>query len=372
MESLRLVQNGFEEDGITPKLEPRFLSRSQSAAIADFDPYSDGQALFGNRCLIRNANGDVNDAALALQVTIDTITYLRKSIVTQSFYEVPLAKYGLIEQGDGAFMQNILVTREYDMSDDFEAGNMNQGANGERLSEADTATDAVNVPLRNWAKGVRWNLFEVQQAMQRNNWDVIAGRMRSRKKNFDLGIQRTFFLGSVTDSNYPGLLNNANITVNTTLITALINSLTAANFQLFVQGIVQAYQANCAYVKYPDFFIIPQDDWNGLGTATSSVYPIGTMLDYLKKLFRDICGEHFEILPSAYGVPANNAAWTGLNKHLYLLGKRDGDSGHMNIPLDMIVTAPGTADNFNYACAGYAQYSGYNIFRNLDFLAFQF
>lgn len=374
METIRYIQNGFEDDGMTPKLEAVPLSNRQSAQCEVTQAHAGALALafqgVDPSLILKNANGDVNDVSLGLQSTIDTVTYLRKQVVTQSFYEVPLTDYGIIEQGDGAFMQNILVTAEVDESDDFEAGNLNQGANAERLSESDSQIYGINVPLRQWGKGISYTLFEVQQALQRNNWDLIAARMRSRKRNWDLGIQRTFFLGSLVDSNFPGLLNNAAITVSN-FITKLISSMTATEFQAFVAGIVQQYQANAAYVKYPDYFIIPSDDYNGLGTATSSAYPIGTMLEYLTKTFKGICGEHFRILPSAYAVPANNTAW-GLNKHLYLLGKMDSDSGHMNIPVDMLVTAPGTPDNFNYRCVGYGQYAGYNIFRNLDFLAFQF
>ena len=378
MESIRYIQNGFEDDGVTPVMTPVPLSNRQSAQceIGEEHAAALSMAFKGAdpRMFLKNASGDINDVSLGLQTAIDTITYLRKQVVTQSFYEVALTDYGIIEQGDGAFMQNILVTREVDESDDFEAGNLNQGANAERLSEADSQIDGVNVPLRQWGKAISYTLFEVQQAFQRNNWDLIGARMRSRKRNWDLGIQRTFFLGSLTDTNFPGLLNNANITVQTSLpggFTQLISSLSAAQFQTFVADVVQAYQANASYVKYPDYFIIPSDDYNGLGTATSSTFPLGTMLEYLTKMFKGLCGEHFKILPSAYGVPANNAAW-GLNKHLYLLGKMEADSGHMNIPVDMIVTAPGTPDNFNYRCVGYGQYAGYNIFRNLDFLAFNF
>jgi len=379
MESIRYIQNGLEEDGITPHLQAVPLTNRQSAQCEIGPEHGPALTMAFNgadpRMLLKNANGDINDVNLGLQTAIDTITYLRKGVVEQSFYEVALTDYGIIEQGDGAFMQNILVTQEVDQSDDFEAGNLNQGANMDRLSEADAQLHGVNVPLRQWGKAINYNLIEVQQALMRNNWDLIGARMRSRKRNWDLGIQRTFFLGSLIDTNYPGLLNNSNITVQSSLPggqAALINSLNATNFQTFVADVVQAYQSNASYTKYPDYFIIPSDDYNGLGTATSSTYPIGTMLEYLTKTFKGLCGEHFRILPSAYGVPANNAAWSGLNKHLYLLGKMDGDSGHMNIPVDMIVTAPGTADNFNYRCVGYGQYSGYNVFRNTDFLAFQF
>jgi hypothetical protein len=362
MQSVQLIQNGLEDDG-SIKYEPKFLTNGQSAALSEIVDRS------GN--LVQNAVGDVNDVSTGLQTAIDTITYLRKQIVKQIFYEVNLTDYGIIEQGDGAWNQNILVTREYDASEDFEAGNVNQAGNNDRLSSSETAIDGVNVPIRNWAKSIKYNLFEVQQALQRNNWDVVEGRMRSRVKNWQLGIQATFFLGSKTDTAFPGLLNNSAYTTNTTFITALINSLSAANFQAFVQGIVQLYQANCAYTRYPDYFIMPSNDYNGLGTATASGFPIGTMLEYLEKTFKGLCGQHFKILPSAYGVPANNSAW-GINKTLYLLGRMDADSGHMNIPVDMIVSAPGSADNFNYQSVGYAQYTGYNIFRNAEFLGFSF
>lgn len=375
-QTIRYIQNGLEDDGVTPRMVAVPLTGRQSAQceVSVEDAPKLSAAFQGHMGLLKNAAGDINDNTLGLQSTIDTITFLRKQVVEQSFYEVALTEYGIIEQGDGAYMQNILVTREVDLSDDFESGNLNQGSNAERMSQADSQLSPVNVPIRNWGKAIDWTLFEVQQALQRNNWDIIGARMRSRKRNWDLGIQRTFFLGSLIDTNFPGLLNNSIIPNLANLpggFTALINTLNAAQFQTFVQDVVQDYQASCNYTKYPDYFIIPSDDFNGLGTATSSTYPIGTMLEYLTKTFRGLCGEHFQIKPSAYGVPANNTQW-GLNKHLYLLGKMDSDSGHMNIPVDMVVTAPGTNDNFNYRSVGYGQYTGYNVFRNTDFRSYQF
>lgn len=378
MESLRFFQNGFEADGVTPKMEPRFLDRRQSATL-EIPLDAAGMLNLGTSARIRNALGDITDVSLALQTATDTLTWIRKRVVEQLFHTVDLPKYGVILQGEGAYEENLLITKEVDMSDDFEAGNIDQGTDNDRLSEVNTGIANQTVKIRKWAKGMRWTIMEVNQAMRRNNWDVIEARMRSRVKNYKTGLQKIFFLGSMTDpTNYPGLLNNPNITVQSSLpggFTALINTLgaTPANFQAFVAAVVEAYRANCQRTVYPDYFIIPEDDFNGLGVAPSASFPIGmTMLEYLLKTFRDLCGAGFEILPSAYGIPANNSAYSGLNKHLYLLGRKNEDSGFLAEPVPPVITAPGTSNNFEYQSVMFAQYTGYTVAVPRDFLAFQF
>lgn len=376
-ESLRFVQNGVRDDG-TPNMEPRFLERRHSAAL-EIPLDCAGFLNLGSSDRIRNALGDISDSSLALQTATDTLTWIRNKVIHQLFHTVDLTKYGTILQGEGAYEENILLTKEVDMSDAFEAGNIDQGTDNDRLSEVNTGIANQTIKIRKWAKGMRWTITEINQAMRRNSWDVIEARIRSRVMNYKTGIQSIFFLGSITDpTNYPGLLNNPNITVQSSLpggFTALINTLgaTPANFQAFVAAVVESYRSNCQRTVYPDYFIIPEDDFNGLGVAPSSSFPIGmTMYDYLLATFRNLCGAGFQILPSAYGIPANNAAYSGLNKHLYLLGRRDEESGFMAEPVPPITTAPGTSNNYEFQSVMFAQYTGYTVAVPRDFLAFQF
>ncbi len=361
LQTVELIQNGFDADGFTPKMEPRFLRNTSGLNILD-----------DNNQIIRHGYGDVNDYSLGVQRVTDTLTYIRKTVLKQTFYEVNITDYGSIQYGEGAWMQSLLQLKEYSTSDDFEAGNVNQGGGNDRLAESDTAVSSQNIPLRNYIRAINWNYIELQQALAANNWDLIAAKLRAKAKAWQLGIQSTFFLGSkVEPTTFGGLLNNSGYAINTSRITKLINTMTPAEFQAFVAGVVQDYQANVNYNVYPDTFVIPADDWNGLATATSSSFPIGSMITYLENAFKQICGPNFRILPSAYGVPANNAAW-GVNKHLYLLYRRDPDDGYMAVPVDLTTMAPGTSDNFHYTTVAAGQYSGFNVLNSLRYLAFQF
>jgi len=361
LQTVELIQNGFEADGVTPKTEPRFLRNTSGLTILD-----------SNNQLISHGFGDVADASLGAQRVTDTLTFIRQKVIKQTFYEVNLLDYASVQYGEGAWMQSLLQYKEYSTSDDFESGNVNMGGNDDRMAASSAALSSQTIPLRNYIRSINWTTIELQQALMANNWDVVAAKLRAKAKAWQLGIQSTFFLGSKTEPTViGGLLNNTGYAINTSRITKLINTMTATEFQAFVAGVIQDYQANVQYNVYPDTFVIPSDDWNGLATATSSSFPIGSMMTYLENAFKAICGPNFRILPSAYGVPANNTAY-GVNKHLYLLYRRDPDDGYMAVPVDLQTMAPGTSDNFHYITVAAGQYSGFTVLNNLRYLAFQF
>ena len=117
LQTVELIQNGFEEDGITPKMEPRFLKNHHVNGLTILNDQGG---------LIQHGYGDVNDNTLGVQRVIDTLTYIRATVVKQVFYEVNLMDYGTIEYGEGAFMQSLLQLKEYSTADDFEAGRCRQ------------------------------------------------------------------------------------------------------------------------------------------------------------------------------------------------------------------------------------------------------
>jgi hypothetical protein len=97
----------------------------------------------------------------------------------------------------------------------------------------------------------------VTTALVANNWDPIEQKHRARKRNWDLGIQKIAFLGSVNDTGVAGLLNNSTVNVNTSVITANINTLSASQFAAFVQTILTTYFANTNSTTLPTHFIMP-------------------------------------------------------------------------------------------------------------------
>ncbi len=257
---------------------------------------------------LMNANGDVNSDAMGYQIAIDTMTYIKKQTTEQMFYEVPIADYVPVAVGEGAFSANILTNLEFSNADDFETGNIRSGESGARLASADASVASKMQKVVTWAKQIGYTIVDIQQALMANNWDAIAAKERARKRNWDLGIQEIAFLGSKVDTAVTGLFNNPNVTIDTTTITKLINSMSAAELDAFVRALIAEYRAAVNYTCYPDRFVIPEDDFLGLpaltpGTVGTYPYP---RITYLEEAFRRVCGQNFRLIPSAYAIPANS------------------------------------------------------------------
>lgn len=326
---------------------------------------------------IRNATGDIDQTSLGYQIALDTLTFIKKQITEQKFYEVSPADYVPIAVGDGAFSQSILTNLTVSTARDFESGIINQGSANARLDSADAAISSKTVQVINWAKAVGYSVFEIEQALQSNNWDVIESKHRSRKKNWDLGIQKVSFLGLSSDQDtVPGLLTqtSSNVNSDTTTITRKISEMNPAQFAAFVTAIVAAYQANCAYTAMPTHFIIPQDDWLGLSSPVSAEFPFNSKLEYLKKAFAEIVPGGVKMLPLVYGIPDYNDSilGSGAGLHRYCMYRYDPETLRMDIPVDYTTTQPNTLNNFQFQDAGYGQFTGVGVYRPLEVLYFDF
>lgn len=294
---------------------------------------------------------------------------ISKRVVEQKFFTLAPADYMPVRVGNGAWSTELLTYRDYAIAGDFEAGNLNTGASNSRLAEADAGVDSLVNPVINWGKQVTWSFMDLMMAAKSGNWDIVTSKERSRKKNWDLGIQSIAFLGSTTNANVLGLLTQPNVTSNTSLITQAINSMNVTQFQTFVAGVVQAYRSNSNYTAMPTHFIIPESDYNGLVTPLSATYPVVSMLTYLLNAFKEITrNPNFKILPCAYANEAQNASISGLNKNRYTLLNYDEDSLAMDIPVDYTNTQQNTINGFQFQNVGYGQYTGVLAYRPLEML----
>lgn len=326
---------------------------------------------------LRNAVGDYADSAQGFQIALDTLTFIKKKVVEQKFYTIEggLTKYVPVEVGDGAFAQNILTNLEFSSGGDFESGIINTGSNNDRLAQADAAVASKTVKIANWAKGVSYSLFEIEQALLANNWDAIAAKERSRKKNWDLGLQALTFLGSKSNpTDFPGLLTSPAVNSNLTLITQPISTMNAADFNTFVATLISAYFDNSNKTAKPDRFIIPQSDFFGLQTLTPGTlgtYPV-PRIEYLLTAFKAASeNPNFQILPLAYADADSNSSY-GVDKQIYMLYRHDPETVRMDIPVDYTVTQANTLNNFQFQSAGYGQFTGVHFYRNLEGLLFEY
>ena len=131
--------------------------------------------------------------ALGHEVDITTMTLIQKQQIDQKFFTVRPSDFFPVKVGEGAFSTSLLTYKSYDIGDDFEKGFINTGANNSKLSSADAGVEAVTNKIFNWGKEIGYNIIELAQASRSGNWDLVAAKERSRKRNYDLGVQKIFF-----------------------------------------------------------------------------------------------------------------------------------------------------------------------------------
>jgi len=323
---------------------------------------------------LRNANGDIAPGSTGMQVAIDTLTYIRKQVTEQKFYQFNIEEVVPMVVSEGAFSQQLLTNLSFSTSGDFEEGNINTGGTSSKIAESNAAVAPKYQKVQNWAKQISYSVIDVEQALQANNWDRIYSLHKARKKDWDLGIQSVAMLGLKSDNtNFPGLLTLSNATVDTTTLTAAISSLSDANFQTFVSVILKNYYANSAYTVLPNRFVLPTSDYLGLANAESAAYPMISKLQYLENTFQKMCPD-LKIIPNAYCDKDNNKTVlnVGTGYQMYALYRHDQESLLLNVPVDYTVTQPNTTNNFMFQDVAYGQYTGVGLFRNLEMYYMRF
>lgn len=334
--------------------------------------YEDGTDVILNKreAAVVNMNQEKLNS-LGYEVAITTLTGILKRITGQKYFRVPPAEFLPVNVGDNAWSSNITTFREFTTGDDFSTGYIDTGTADTRLAGVDAAIDAINTPVYNWAKRIRYNVMELQIASRSGNWDLIAAKEKSRKLNWDLGIQKTAFVGQQAVAGCYGLFNLPNVNINTSLITSYINALDDADFQTLIQSLYEAYRNNVVRTAEPTHFIIPEKDYNGLAAATNTNFNIRTKLSYLQEMFETMTGnKNFKILKNNYADKATNNLY-GINKNTYVLLNYDEESLRMDVPVDYTSTVQNTTDGFEYSNVGYGQHTGVVAYRPLETYLFQ-
>ncbi len=311
--------------------------------------------------------------ALGYEVNITTLTGIMKKVTTQKFFEITPSEYMPVKVGDNTWSTNITTFRSFDIADEFETGVINTGGNNSRLASADAGVDALNIKVYPWAKSIGWSIFDLEFAAKSGNWDLITAKETSRKRNFDLGIQRIAFLGARGMNGAAGtclgLLNQVGITTNTTLITKPISSMTTTELKTFIAGLPEAYRSNCQRSAMPTHFVIPESDYNGLASQASPDFPIKSTLVLLEEALQIVFrNKAFKVLPLAYG----DSTYSGLGVQKYALYNSNEESLRIDVPLPYTNTMANSLDGFSFQNAGYAQFTGVLAYRPLELIYFQY
>lgn len=338
--------------------------------------------MLNRETLLENAKARLQNSPVLAQfkndtgydVDITTLTGIKAKITTQKFYQVKPSDFMPVVVGENPFMDEILTWKDYSIGGDFEEGLLEPGSNRSRLAEVDAQIEGVKVPIKKWAKGINYNLMELAQASKTGNWSLIESKEKSRIKNWQLGIQQVAFLGLQNTTGVDGLLTQTDVTSNTTVITKKLSSMTPAEFQTFLGAFIAAYHTNSDSTAYPDTFVIPSDDYNGLAQAVDETYNLKSRLQRVREAMVEITmDENCKVLPLAYAQQARNAGFingaTGYNRYT-LYRRSDDESLRMDIPNDFTTTLQDTIEGFNYSSAAYGSFTGCKAYRPKEVLYF--
>ena len=324
---------------------------------------------FINGKALLNANGDIDPSSSGFQYIIDTLTYIKSGVIDQKFYTVAPADYMPVDVGSAAWMEDIVQNVVFNTGGSFYQGDVDSQTETGRLAQVGAGLDKISQPVKTWAKGTGWTIMEIAKAAAASNWDIVESKLKSLKTNWDLGIQETAFLGH-PDGSVTGLLNGAEVNVNTTLIAEPLSGMSGTDFQTFVAGLLAAYFANSNSTALPDTFVMPTSDYLGMIAAASPDFPNISKLEYLlNALKKATANENFKILPLAYAEDSNNAS-RGINKNRYVLYRQNDDTLNMNIPVDFTMLDADTSNKINWTQGAYGQYSGVLVNRPREVLYF--
>jgi hypothetical protein len=305
-----------------------------------------------------------NAAPAGFEQPISTLTRIKEKVIEQKFYEINPAESVPIKVGEGAFTEDSLYYLNFQISGDFASGIMDQG-NGTRKDRADVAYDAVRLPNFFWGKEMDYSLIEVNQAATNAGnaaVNLISQKEQALKKNWDLGIQKTAFLGQ--DSiNANGLLTLPGVTVDTTTLVKPISAMTATEINAFVKDIVKVFWLNSNKTSMPDTFHMPTTDFLGLPTFVAENQPLISKSVFLEEAFKSATrNPNFKVLDTQYNDLRDNDL--GVNR--YALYRNSEETLEMNIPIDYTSTSFGTVNNFEFSSVSYGQFSGVIAKRPLE------
>ncbi len=312
-----------------------------------------------------NANGGIDPASQGYEFVIQTTSQIAQDALKQEFYEIPFGDYIPMDSGTGAFMEYIVKNLSYQSAGPFEQGIVSLSAQAS-IKQVDAAVAPITTKIYSWNAGYMYSLWEVRKALQADNWDPISAKYDAMVENYQLGIQQTAFLGLLLDpTGCTGLLSSPQVTVNLSLIPQYINSMTPTQLSTLVASIMGFYFSNSNSTKMPTHFAIPMQDWLGLDAPWSPQFPNVSIREYLTKAFKMATkNPNFEIYGVAYADQVNNAGvWATNGTNRYCLYRNEPKSLKMYEPLEMIINAPASGDNFHWQGVAMAQFTGVQIYR---------
>ena len=277
---------------------------------------------------VNNSGADVT----GLEATITTLTDIIGGVVETKYYELngqKLSDFCKIEVGRGAYTTELMQYASTIVGNNGKQGIVNPTANGiSKDANSSIQIGSIKMPNNFW----RWDYTvtnELVNMAQKNaeTFSIIEENEKARKKIWDLMLQDAWFNGLGDGRSY-GLLNQPNVTVDTTLMTAELGDMTDAQFQTFLAKVAGEYNKVSNYAISFNRMLIPSEQYFAL------TQPYGTFglnrLQVLEDAMKRIVGADFKIVHAKY---CTGASAQGGNKGRYVFYNDDADNVCAYLPV---------------------------------------
>ena len=277
---------------------------------------------------VNNSGADVT----GLEATITTLTDIIGGVVETKYYELngqKLSDFCKIEVGRGAYATELMQYASTFVGNNGKQGIVNPTANGiSKDANSSIQIGSIKMPNNFW----RWDYTvtnELVNMAQKNaeTFSIIEENEKARKKIWDLMLQDAWFNGLGDGRSY-GLLNQPNVTVDTTLMTAELGDMTDAQFQTFLAKVAGEYNKVSNYAISFNRMLIPSEQYFAL------TQPYGTFglnrLQVLEDAMKRIVGADFKIVHAKY---CTGASAQGGNKGRYVFYNDDADNVCAYLPV---------------------------------------
>lgn len=239
--------------------------------------------------------------------TVDTITDIVQGVVETKYYELAgqtLSDFINIDaSGRGAYAGEIFQFTSAYVGAPFEQCIINPASTGiHNDATADVAVDGISA--RNNFYRQKYSISQEglkMAAVNRVGFDLIEQKEKSRKKNWDLGLQKVLFKG-LGDGRTFGLLNQSGVTVDTSLLPKKISAMTVAQLKTFAGTALATAFAASNYTIMPNRWLMPTDEYLALGVPYGDTFGMPTVIEVLEKAFKQAgAPADFRIVHSIYG-----------------------------------------------------------------------
>ena len=267
-----------------------------------------------------------------LEQVITTTTQIVAGVVNTLYYELmgqKLSDFVKIEVGRGANSLQLFQYASAYVGSPFKQGLINPTATGINAdANSNIQIGSLTIPVNYWR--MKYSLGQEAIAIASANaetFSLIEENEKARKKVFDLGLQEATMKGLGDGKSY-GLLNQPNVTVNTTLMTAELDAMTDAQFQTFLAQVAGVYAANCNGTMMFNRMMIPQKAYLALQQPYGAYGE--TRKTIMERAFQGIVGSDFKIVHTTYNTGAT--AGGNASKGRYVFYNTNEDNLVMELP----------------------------------------